>query len=159
MNVTLITVGRLKEKFFVDAANEYIKRLSAYCNIEVKAIDAAKLPSSPSQSEVALALKYETDKILKAIPKGAKVITMCVEGKQFSSEELSEKIQNFKLEGASNVCFIIGGSYGLSEEVKLKSSIRMSMSKMTFPHRLFQIMLLEQIYRAFKIEEGSNYHK
>lgn len=159
MNVTLITVGRLKEKFFIDAADEYIKRLSAYCNMEVKQIDAAKLPSNPTQSEIDMALKTESEKIKKAIPKGATVITMCVEGKQFSSEELSEKLQDFKLSGISNLCFIIGGSYGLLDEVKAMSKIKMSMSKMTFPHRLFQIMLLEQIYRAFKIEEGSNYHK
>lgn len=159
MNVTLITVGRLKEKFFIDAAYEYIKRLNAYCNIEVKPIDAAKLPSNPTDSEIELALKSESEKILKAIPKGATVITMCIEGKQFSSEELSSKLQEFKLNGISNICFIIGGSYGILEEIKAKSTIKMSMSKMTFPHRLFQIMLLEQIYRAFKIEEGSNYHK
>ena len=159
MNITLITVGRLKEKFFIDAASEYLKRLTAYCNIEVKQIDAAKLPSNPTESEITLALKNESEKILKAIPKNATIITMCVEGKQFSSEELSQKLQEFKLCGESNICFIIGGSYGILDEIKSMSKIKMSMSRMTFPHRLFQIMLLEQIYRAFKIEEGSNYHK
>jgi len=159
MKITLITVGRLKDKFFIDASAEYEKRLSKYCKLEIKTIEAAKLPSDPSNREVTEALKEECDKIKKAIPSGCELIPLCIEGKQLSSEELSRKLDTLKLYGTSHVCFIIGGSYGIDEEIKRQASIKLSMSKMTFPHRLARIMLLEQIYRAFKITEGSNYHK
>ena len=159
MKITLITIGRLKDKFFIDASAEYEKRLSKYCKLDIKTIEAARLPSDPSDSEVTEALKEECEKIKKALPGNCDIIPMCIEGKQLSSEELSEKIETLTLHGTSHICFIIGGSYGISEEIKKLASLKLSMSRMTFPHRLARIMLLEQLYRAFKISEGSNYHK
>ena len=159
MKVTLITIGKLKEKYFSEASAEYEKRLSKYCKLEVKALDAAKLPSDPSDSEISAALKEEADKIRRALPSGCEIIPMCIEGKEISSEELSHKLEALKLHGVSHICFIIGGSYGIADDIKALASFRMSMSKMTFPHRLARVMLLEQLYRAFKISEGGNYHK
>ena len=159
MKVTLITVGRLKDKFFIDASAEYEKRLSKYCKLDIKTIEAARLPSDPSESQIAEALKEECEKIKKAIPTGCDIIPLCIEGKHLSSEELSDKIETLTLHGTSHICFIIGGSYGISDEIKNLATLKLSMSKMTFPHRLARIMLLEQLYRAFKISEGSNYHK
>ena len=159
MKITLITVGRLKDKYFIEASAEYEKRLGAYCKLDIIVIDAARLPSDPSGSEIASALAEESTKISKAIPKGAYIIPMCIEGKHFSSEELCEKLNSITLNGNSHICFIIGGSYGISDEIKQMAGLKLSMSKMTFPHRLARIMLLEQLYRVFKISEGSNYHK
>ena len=159
MKITLITIGRLKDKFFIDASAEYEKRLSKYCKLEIKTIDAARLPSAPTESEIQEALKEEATKIIKAIPSGCDIIPLCIEGKQLSSEELSGQLENMKLYGTSHLCFIIGGSYGIDDEIKSLSRLRLSMSKMTFPHRLARIMLLEQLYRAFKISEGGSYHK
>lgn len=159
MKITLITIGRLKDKYFIDASEEYEKRLSKYCKLDVKAIEAARLPSNPSDAEIAEALKWEANKILKAIPQGCDIVPLCIEGKQLASEELSRQLEDMKLRGTSHICFIIGGSYGIDEEIKSMAKLRLSMSKMTFPHRLARIMLLEQLYRAFKISEGGNYHK
>ncbi len=159
MKITLIIIGKLKEKYFIEASAEYEKRLSAYCKLEIKHIDAARLPSQPNTGEITAALAEETAKINRAIPSGATVIPMCIEGKQLSSEELSQRLDNMKLSGISHLCFIIGGSYGISDEIKQKAALKLSMSKMTFPHRLARVMLLEQLYRAFKISEGGSYHK
>ncbi len=159
MKITLITIGKLKEKYFAEASAEYEKRLGAYCKIEVKALDAARLPSNPGEAEIMSALNEEAAKIKKNIPANSFIVPMCVEGKQLSSEELSLKLETLKLQGVSNICFIIGGSYGIAEEIKAMAGFKLSMSKMTFPHRLARVMLLEQIYRAFKISEGGTYHK
>lgn len=159
MQITLIMVGRLKEKYFIEASKEYEKRLSAYCKIEVKEIEQSRLSQNPSQNEINSALLDEAAKIKKAIPQNAEVITMCIEGKMLSSVELSKALDDMRVSGCGKLCFIIGGSYGLSDEIKAMSKFRLSMSKMTFPHRLARIMLLEQIYRAYKITEGGTYHK
>lgn len=159
MNVTIIAVGKLKENFFIAAAEEYKKRLSAYCKLTVTEIEAAKLPSAPNASEISQALLSEEAKIIKAIPKNTTVIAMCVEGKEMSSEKFARLLDEYAVNGESSITFIIGGSYGLSENVKSQAKLKFSMSPMTFPHRLFRVMLLEQVYRAFKINEGSNYHK
>ena len=159
LKITLITVGRLKEQYLRDAVKEYEKRLSTLCTLKSVEIDAAKLPDSPNESQISQALETEAEKILAAISNGAYVIPMCIEGKQMDSEELSHKLSEIGVSGQSNVVFIIGGSYGLSDRVKQKADYKLSMSKMTFPHQLARVMLLEQIYRAFKMSQGGTYHK
>lgn len=159
LKITLITVGRLKEQYLRDAVKEYEKRLSTLCSLKNVEIDAVKLPDNPNDSQISLALDSEAVKILSNIPNGAYVIPMCIEGKQLSSEELSQKIDTLGVSGQGSICFIIGGSYGLSDKVKLKADFKLSMSKMTFPHQVARVMLLEQIYRAFKILQGGTYHK
>ena len=159
MQINIIYVGNIKDKYLSDAVKEYEKRLSTLCTLKNVEIDAAKLPDSPNDSQINSALETEADKILAAIPGGAYVIPMCIEGKQMDSEELSRKLSDIGVSGQSNVAFIIGGSYGLSNRVKQKADYKLSMSKMTFPHQLARVMLLEQIYRAFKISQGGTYHK
>lgn len=157
--ITLISVGKLKEDFFKSAENEYVKRLNGFCDLKIIEVTQQQLPSNPSDGQIEAALSVEAEEILAKIPKGSEVIALCIEGKLQSSEELSKLIENNANMGSGNITFIIGGSFGLSETVKSKSKIRLSMSKMTFPHRLARIMLLEQIYRAFQIGIGSRYHK
>ena len=158
LKITLITVGALKEKYFSEASKEYEKRLGAFCSLNVVELEQTKLPSEPSSAEIAIALKKEAEKIEKALPKGAAVIPLCIEGKEIDSEALSQKITELEF-SYSHLCFIIGGSFGIDESIKQKANMKLSMSKMTFPHRLARIMLLEQLYRAFKITQGSTYHK
>ena len=159
LNITIIAVGKLKEQYLRDASAEYQKRLSTLCKLNIVEINPEKLSDNPSAKEVENALNNEAKKIIEKIPKGAKVYSMCIEGKQRTSEELSREIDNLALEGVSNIVFIIGGSFGLSDEVKKLSAFRLSMSKMTFPHQIARIMLLEQIYRATQISIGTKYHK
>ncbi len=159
LKITLITVGKLKEQYLRDAVSEYEKRLTTLCNLKCVEVDAVKLPDNPNDSQISSALDSEAVKILVNIPNGAYVIPMCIEGKQLSSEELSQKFDNLGVSGQGSICFIIGGSYGLSDKVKSKADFKLSMSKMTFPHQVARVMLLEQIYRAFKILQGGTYHK
>lgn len=159
LNITIIAIGKLKEQYLRDASAEYQKRLSASCKLNIIELTPEKLSDNPSAKEIENALNNEAKKIIEKIPKGAKVYSMCIEGKQRTSEELSREIDNLALEGASNIVFIIGGSFGLSDEVKRLSAYRLSMSKMTFPHQIARIMLLEQIYRAMQISIGTKYHK
>ncbi len=156
LSVDIICVGKLKEKFFADACDEYKKRMSSYCKLNI--VELAETPAS-NESEVRRALSAEAERISAKIPKDAYLICMCIEGKMLSSEALSEKITSLKCSGKSRLCFIIGGSNGIDESIKARAELRLSMSPMTFPHHLARVMLLEQIYRAFKIEEGSGYHK
>jgi len=157
--ITIISVGRLKEEFFKAAEKEYSKRLSGFCDLKIIEVNQQQLPSNPSAGQVETALETEAQDILSKIPKGSEIITLCIEGKLHSSEELSTLVENNANVGSGSLTFVIGGSFGLSETVKSKSRIRLSMSKMTFPHRLARVMLLEQIYRAYQIESGSRYHK
>lgn len=159
MNVQLIVLGKLKEKYMKDFANEYEKRLSAYCKMTVTELEPVKLSDNPSQSEIDNALTKETKMIKDKIPKNAYVFSMCIEGKQMSSEELSQKLQDIALLGKNSVVFIIGSSFGLSNEIKQMSDFKFSMSKMTFPHKLARIMLTEQLYRGFSISNNGKYHK
>ena len=140
--ITVLCVGKLKEKFYADAAAEYIKRLSRYCKLDVIELPETRLPEDPSPAEIQKALA-----------------AMCIEGKTCSSEALSKKLADFALEGKSRVTFLIGGSFGLDETLKKQADWRLSMSPMTFPHHLARVMLLEQIYRACQIAEGTRYHK
>ncbi len=158
-NITLICIGKLKESYLRDAVSEYIKRLSGLCKLNVVELTAEKLSDNPSQKEIENALESEGKKILEKIPKGAYTYTMCIEGKQKTSEELSTEMENLAVRGYSNIVFIIGGSFGISEKVKAVSDFRLSMSKMTFPHQVARVMLLEQIYRAIQISIGTKYHK
>ncbi len=159
LNIKLICVGRLRERFYIDAFDEYVRRLSAYCKFECVELNEVKLGDKPSDKEIENALVRESAGIEKAIPKDAYVIAMCVGAKQLKSEELAQKINSLALSGRGKICFIIGGSFGMAESVKKRADMRLGMSAMTFPHHLARVMLTEQIYRSFKIIEGSRYHK
>lgn len=159
MNVQLIALGSLKEKYMKDFSAEYEKRLSAFCKLTVTEIEPVRLSDNPSEKEIQNALKKEADLIRSKMLRNSFVFTMCIEGKELSSEELSKKFENIGVSGQNNIVFIIGSSFGLSEDIKRESDIKLSMSPMTFPHKLARIMLLEQIYRAFSISHGGKYHK
>ena len=158
MNVRFITLGTLKEGYLREAAAEYEKRLGAFCRFEMIQLKEERLGDNPSQNEIAAALEKESEKILSQIPPRAYCVAMCVEGKQLSSEELAEKIEAIG-NVTSDVCFIIGSSFGLSESVKKRADMRLSVSKLTFPHQLMRVLLLEAVYRAFNIQKGTKYHK
>lgn len=159
LSIRLVCVGKLREQFFIDAFNEYSKRLSAYCKFECAELNETKLGSSPSDKEIAAALDKEAADIERTLGKDAYVIAMCVEGMQLKSEDLAQKISSLAVAGRGRICFVIGGSFGISPRIKQRADMRLSMSEMTFPHHLARVMLAEQIYRAFKISEGSKYHK
>ncbi len=159
LNIKIICIGKLKEAFFADAAAEYIKRLGGYCRLEIDELPEIRLPAVPSEAEKDGALLREAERIIPRVPKDAVVIAMCVEGKEIDSLQFSEFMSACANRGKNKLCFIIGGSFGLHETIKQQATLRMSMSKLTFPHHLARIMLLEQLYRGFKIEEGSKYHK
>lgn len=159
LTVKLICVGKMKEKYYIDAFEEYRKRLGAYCRFELEELTEQRLPENPSEKEINAALEKEGAEIIKRIPSGAAVTAMCVEGRQKSSPELAKQISSWASSGKSKLCFLIGGSFGMSRTVKVRADLCLSMSEMTFPHHLARVMLAEQIYRAFTINEGSKYHK
>lgn len=159
LGITVICEGKLKEKYLRDACAEYEKRLSSFCRLQIIELTPKRLPENPADGEIKNALEAEGREILAKIPNGAKVYAMCIEGKQFTSEEFAKQIELCAVQGFGNIVFILGNSYGLSEEVKQRADVRLSMSKMTFPHQLARVMLLEQIYRSFKITTGAKYHK
>jgi 23S rRNA (pseudouridine1915-N3)-methyltransferase len=159
MNITILCIGKLKEKYWQDAVKEYEKRLSAFCKLQILQLDETRVPDKPTPAEIQQTVQKEGQKILAKIPQGSRVVALCIEGKQFSSEELAQYMEKQTLEGASHLTFIIGGSYGLSDEVKKACHLKLSFSKMTFPHQLFRVLLLEQVYRGFQITKGSPYHK
>ena len=159
LGVKLICVGRMREKFYSEAFAEYRKRLGAYCKFECTELTEQRLSDEPSNGEIAAALEKEAGEIEKAVPPDAYLVALCVEGRQRSSEELAALLRERENSGKPRLCFVIGGSYGMSERVKARADLKLSMSKMTFPHHLARVMLAEQIYRAFKINEGSRYHK
>lgn len=157
--VTILCVGKLKEKFYIDAAAEYAKRLSRHCKLEILELPEQRLPEAPSQGEIDAALEKEAAAIREKLPKGGTLIAMCIEGRTMSSEELAQRLMQLGLSGASQLTFLIGGSVGLHPSLKQQADLRLSMSPMTFPHHLARVMLLEQIYRGYQIQEGSRYHK
>ena len=157
--VTILCVGKLKEPFYVQAVSEYQKRLSRHCKLEIIELPEQKLSDDPSGAEIEQSLQKEAALIEEKLPKGGALIAMCVEGTELSSVQLSQKIQQFASRGASQLTFLIGSSFGLHPSVKQKADFRLSMSPMTFPHHLFRVMLLEQVYRAYQIESGTKYHK
>jgi len=158
LQLTVITVGTLKESYWREALAEYEKRLSAFCKPNLIQLKETKLPDDPAQSEINAALSDEAKRILAAVPARSYKIALCVEGKQFSSEELAQKIESACTE-ASSLCLIIGSSYGLAPEVKAACDLRLSVSKLTFPHQMMRVLLLEVLYRSFSILKGSKYHK
>ena len=158
LNVKFITLGTLKEAYLRDAAAEYEKRLGAFCRFELVQLKEERLSDDPSESEIKNALSKESEKILALIPARAYVVAMCVEGKQLTSPELAEKLEEISSR-TSDVCFIIGSSFGLSDTVKQRADLRLSVSKLTFPHQLMRVILLETVYRAFNIQKGTRYHK
>ncbi len=158
MTINLICVGKIKEDYFVKATAEFEKRLSRFCNFNVICLPDKSIPDNASPAEEQIILKKEGDEILKKIGKGDIVVAMCIEGKMLTSEQLAAKIGDFQMQ-SSTIDFIIGGSLGLSDEVKRRADLKLSMSSMTFPHRIARLMLEEQIYRAFKILANETYHK
>lgn len=159
LSIHLITVGKLKESFYQEACQEYVKRLGAFCKFTHSQISEEKLPQHPSPKEVEKALEKEGAQILEKIPSNAYLIPLCVEGRNLDSRELAQKIDQVTQGSPRHLAFVIGGSYGLAPAVKEAGDLRLSMSPMTFPHHLARVMLLEQIYRGFQILEQSPYHK
>lgn len=157
--ITLITMGKLKEKFYTSAAAEYEKRLKGFCQFKLLELPEVRLPDNPSQAEIDAGLNKEADQILSNIPKNSWLCVFTPEGKLLSSENLAQKLKDIKLSGKSNACFLIGSSFGIAKKVKDKSDFQLSMSPMTFPHHLARIMVMEQIYRAESIQAGTKYHK
>jgi 23S rRNA (pseudouridine1915-N3)-methyltransferase len=158
-HIKLICVGKLKESFYAAAAGEYQKRLSAFCRIDVEEIPEARLPENPSRAEIDAALKTEADAILARLPKASAVIALCIEGVELDSRELAARLEKLAAAGTSRLAFVIGGSNGLHGDVKDRAVLKLSMSRMTFPHHLARIMLLEQLYRSYMILSGGKYHK
>lgn len=157
--ITLITLGKLKEKFYISAAEEYRKRLGGYCKFTLLELPECRLPEDPTPAEIAAGLEKEADAILGKIPRGAWFCVLTPEGKLLSSEKLAETLRDVKNRGKSSACFLIGSSFGIAPRVKQRADLRLSMSPMTFPHHLARIMVLEQLYRAEAIQAGSKYHK
>ena len=157
--ITLIAMGKLKEKFYLSAAAEYEKRMKGYCRFQLLELPEVRLPEDPSAAQIAAGLEKEAEMILSKIPKGAWLCVMTPEGKLLSSEKLAEKMAEVKLSGKSSACFLIGSSFGISPRIKQMADMKLSMSPMTFPHHLARVMVLEQLYRAKAIQAGSKYHK
>ena len=156
--IRIISVGALKEEYLRDAVSEYEKRLSGFCKVEEINLKEARLPQNPSDGDIARALAAEAKDIISSMPERSYKIAMCIEGKQFSSEELADKLQ-YAFQISNEICFVIGSSHGLSEEIKKMADLKLSISKMTFPHQLMRVILLEGIYRSMNIIKGTKYHK
>lgn len=160
LKINIICIGKIKEKYFTDAVAEYAKRLTAFCKFSVIELNEERIRSNtPNEAQIAEVIEAEGRRILQKVGTSDYVAAMCIEGRLMSSEELSETLDKAALSGKSTVDFIIGGSYGLSGEVKKRADLRLSMSKMTFPHQLARVILSEQIYRAFEISTNGKYHK
>lgn len=159
MNINIIAVGKIKEKYLKDAIDEYLKRLSRFCKLTIVEVADEAMSERPSSAEKAHILQKEGDKILSAIKNTDVLISLCVEGNQMPSERFADFFTTETVKGANTFTFVIGGSLGLLEEIKKKSKLKLSFSQMTFPHQLMRVILLEQIYRAFKINANESYHK
>lgn len=158
-HITLIAVGKCKEAYLRQACQEYITRLTPYCKFELIEVEEYKLPSSPTPSQIEKGIEEEGQRVLSKLPQSAKMVAMCIEGKSMSSPGLSRYITEAGTSGTGRLAFVIGGSYGLSQKIKEQAALCLSVSPMTFPHQLFRVMLLEQIYRAFQIAADGKYHK
>lgn len=158
IGVTVVCVGKLKEKYLKDGCNEYIKRLSAFSKVNVVEVAEEKASDNPSASEIENIIEKEGGRIIAKIPKGSFVIPMCIEGSEFSSPDFSKLLEKISFD-YSNVTFVIGGSFGLSSAVKNMGKVKLSFGKLTLPHQLARMVLLEQVYRAFSISNNSKYHK
>ncbi|MBU5311363.1 23S rRNA (pseudouridine(1915)-N(3))-methyltransferase RlmH [Tissierella carlieri] len=159
MNIRIVAVGKIKEKYIQEGIKEFTKRLSRYCSLDIIEIDDEKAPENLSEKEMEIVKTKEGERILGKIPQNSFVIALAIEGKQLSSEELSEKMADLMINGINDITFVIGGSLGLSIDVMNRSNFKLSFSKMTFPHQLMRLILLEQIYRGWRIMKGEPYHK
>lgn len=159
MNINIVAVGKMKEDFLKNACAEYAKRMSRFCKLQVIEVPDEPMSDRPTESEKQAILQKESAKILRAVKNTDVLISLCVEGKQMASETFAEFLKEECVNGANTFTFIIGGSLGLSEEIKQQSHLKLSFSKMTFPHQLMRVVLMEQIYRAFKINANESYHK
>ena len=157
--LTVLAVGRLKEKFYLSAAQEYARRLQAFCRFELIELPEYRLPEDPNAAQIAAGLAKEAELLRERVPKGAWVCVLTPEGKLLSSEMLARTLQEVKTGGRSSVCCILGSSFGLDDSIKQLADLQLSMSPMTFPHHLARVMLLEQLYRAESIQAGTKYHK
>lgn len=158
LNINIVCVGKIKENYLKDAISEYSKRLSKFCNLNIIELSDEKLPSKLNDSIISEIKNKECNKMIQSIKKDSYVICLDLKGKQFSSEEFSEKIDNIALNFNSSITFVIGGTLGLNEEILSLSNEKICFSKMTFPHQLIRLFLLEQLFRAFKISNNETYH-
>lgn len=159
MKITIIAVGKIKEKFFVQAIDEYVKRLGRYCKVQILQVQDEKTPDEASSREEEQIKAREGERILRALPEDAYVIALAINGKSYDSPGLARHMEHLMTGGCSHIAFIIGGSLGLSDEVLLRADEKLSFSLMTFPHQLMRVILLEQIYRSFRILRNEPYHK
>ena len=159
LDVHILCVGKLKERVYTEAAAEYVKRLGGYCRLTLTELPEERLPKSPSRAQIDAALEKEAAAVRAKLPPNSSLVALCVEGKLCSSEDLARLVSDWSLSSAKHLVFLIGSSYGLHPSLKAQAWVKLSMSPMTFPHHLARVMLLEQVYRAFKINEGSDYHK
>lgn len=159
MNIRIVAVGKIREKYMQEGIKEYTKRLSRYCSLEIIEIEDEKAPENLSDREMDIVKTKEGDRILAKIPQNSFIISLEIKGKQLSSEELSKKVEELMVNGINDITFVIGGSLGLSRDVINRSNFKLSFSKMTFPHQLMRMILLEQVYRGFRIMKGEPYHK
>ncbi len=159
LNVTLLCVGKLKEAYWREACAEYEKRLGAFCKFSLFEVAEERLSDNPSAAQIAATLAAEGERLLSRVPRDAALMALCIEGKELDSPALSARIEHLAVSGTSHLVFVIGGSWGLSDAVKERADLRLSMSPLTFPHQLARVMLLEQVYRAFQIAAGGKYHK
>lgn len=159
MKITLITVGKIRESFYREAVSEYRKRLSRYCSLEIKEVEDERTSEGISDAEKEQILKKEGERIAKLLPENAYLVTLEIEGKSYTSEAFAQEIAGLGIRGKSHIAFVIGGSLGLHNAIKKRADLAVSFSKMTFPHQLMRVVLLEQLYRAFRIINGEPYHK
>lgn len=159
ISITIVAVGKIKEKFYTDAVAEYSKRLKRYCKLNIVEVKDEPTPDNQSDREREIILNCEGKRLSEKIPKSAYVVALCIEGKMMSSEKFSDHIQKTAVDGNGEIVFVIGGSMGICDEIKESADLKLSFSEMTFPHQLMRVVLLEQIYRAFNIAEGGKYHK
>lgn len=159
LTVTILAVGRIKEKYFTEAIAEYSKRLGRYCRLNIIEVKDEPTPDNPTDKEREAVLGKEGERLLEKLPRGAYLIPLCIEGGQLSSEKFSKKLNTVAASGYSEIVFVIGGSMGLCDKIKSMADMKLSFSEMTFPHQLMRVILLEQIYRAFNILGGGKYHK
>ena len=159
LSCTLLCVGRLKEAYWRAACEEYSRRLGGFLKLQIVEVEEERLPSAPSPAQILQGIQAEGRRRLERTPTGPAGIALCIEGVRLSSEKLAETIGKWAVEGASHIALYIGGSFGLSEEVKQTARLRLSMSPMTFPHQLARVMVLEQLYRSMQIQSGGKYHK
>ena len=158
MKITVVTAGKIKEKYLTAGINEFLKRLGPCANVKIVEINEEKMKDNPSEAEKQQTLQQEGQRLLRQVPEGSYLFVLDVYGKQLSSEKLAAKLDSLALQGRSNITFLIGGAFGLSEEVRQAADFRLSFSPMTFTHQMIRLLLVEQIYRCFKINRGEKYH-